>query len=63
MTLSGFEHKWYFLFLFVAVGFVGLYVAGQLARRRRMLRFANMELLESVAPHVRPRGDTWRRSC
>jgi Ca-activated chloride channel family protein len=57
MTLSGFEHKWYFLFLFVAVGFVGLYVAGQLARRRRMLRFANMELLESVAPQ---RPSSWR---
>ena len=57
MTLSGFEHKWYFLFLFVVLGFVGLYVAGQLARRRRMLRFANMELLESVAPQ---RPSSWR---
>ena len=50
MTLSGFEHKWYFLFLFVFLGFVGFYVAGQVARRRRLLRFANTELLESVAP-------------
>ena len=57
MTLSGFEHKWYFLFLFVVLGFVGFYVAGQLARRRRMLRFANTELLESVAPQ---RPSAWR---
>ena len=50
MTLSGFEHKWFFLFLFVILGLVGLYVVVQTARQKRMLRFANMELLESVAP-------------
>jgi Ca-activated chloride channel family protein len=50
MTLSGFEHVWYFLFLLVVLGMVGLYVVVQLARQKRMLRFANMELLESVAP-------------
>src|SRR6185437_9772414 len=50
MTLSGFEHVWFFLFLFVVLGLVGLYIVVQLARRKRMLRFANMELLESVAP-------------
>src|ERR1700741_4512286 len=50
MTLSGFEHAWFFLFLFVVLGIVALYVVVQLARHRRMLRFANMELLESVAP-------------
>src|SRR3954468_14311480 len=50
MTLSGFEHVWFFLFLFVVVGLIGLYIVVQLARQRRMLRFANMELLESVAP-------------
>ena len=57
MTLSGFQHQWYLLYLLVALGFVGLYVAVQLARRRRMLRFANTELLESVAP-LRP--SSWR---
>src|SRR4051795_10591593 len=50
MTLSGFEHVWYLLFLLVVLGVVGLYIVVQMARQRRMLRFANMELLESVAP-------------
>jgi Ca-activated chloride channel homolog len=57
MTLSDFEHKWYLLFLLVILGFVGLYIGVQLARRKRMLRFANTELLESVAPQ-RPKW--WR---
>jgi Ca-activated chloride channel homolog len=57
MTLSGFEHAWFFLFLFVVLGLIGLYVVVQLARQRRMLRFANMELLESVAPK---RPTRWR---
>jgi Ca-activated chloride channel family protein len=50
ITLSGFEHAWFFLFLLVVLGIVALYIFVQLARHRRMLRFANMELLESVAP-------------
>jgi Ca-activated chloride channel family protein len=50
ITLSGFEHPWFFLFLLVVLAVVILYVIVQLARHRRMLRFANMELLESVAP-------------
>ena len=57
MTLSGFEHVWFFLFLFVVLGLVGLYIVVQLARHKRMLRFANMELLESVAPK---RPSRWR---
>jgi Ca-activated chloride channel homolog len=57
MTLSGFEHAWFFLFLLVALGLVGLYIVVQLARHKRMLRFANMELLESVAPK---RPSRWR---
>jgi Ca-activated chloride channel homolog len=57
MTLSGFEHVWYLLFLLVVLAVVGLYVVVQLARHRRMLRFANMELLESVAPK---RPTRWR---
>ncbi|HZA11396.1 VWA domain-containing protein [Mycobacterium sp.] len=57
MSLSGFEHKWYFLFLLVILGLIGLYIVVQLARQRRLLRFANMELLESVAPQ---RPNRWR---
>jgi Ca-activated chloride channel family protein len=57
MSLSGFAHKWYFLFLLVVLAVVGFYIVVQLARRRRVLRFANMELLESVAPQRRKR---WR---
>jgi Ca-activated chloride channel homolog len=57
MTLSGFEHVWYFLFLLVVLGLIGLYIVVTLSRHRRMLRFANMELLESVAPKRPPR---WR---
>jgi Ca-activated chloride channel family protein len=57
ITLSGFEHAWFFLFLLVVLGLVGLYIVVQLARHKRMLRFANMELLESVAPK---RPSRWR---
>jgi Ca-activated chloride channel homolog len=49
--LSGFEHPWLFVFLFPVGLIVGLYVITQLARRKRVLRFANMELLESIAPY------------
>ncbi|ORW33514.1 hypothetical protein AWB91_07025 [Mycobacterium paraense] len=57
MTLSGFAHSWFFLFLLVVAGLAALYIVLQLARQRRMLRFANMELLESVAPQ---RPSRWR---
>ena len=57
MSLSGFEHAWFFLFLLLVVGLVALYIVMQVARQRRMLRFANMELLESVAPK---RPSRWR---
>jgi Ca-activated chloride channel family protein len=57
MTLSGFEHAWYFLFLLVVLAVIGLYVVVQMRRQKRMLRFANMDLLESVAPK---RSARWR---
>src|SRR6202171_3047029 len=57
MTLSGFEHVWFLLFLVVVLGLIGLYIVVQLARHKRMLRFANMELLESVAAK---RPSRWR---
>lgn len=57
MSLAGFEHAWFLLFFFVVAGLIGLYIIIQQARQRRMLRFANMELLESVAP---TRPSRWR---
>jgi Ca-activated chloride channel family protein len=57
MSLSGFKSPWFLLFLLVVLGLVGLYVIVQVARQKRMLRFANMELLESVAPK---RPSRWR---
>jgi Ca-activated chloride channel family protein len=45
MTLTGFDHVWYFLFLFVVAGLVLLYLGMQRARRRRLQRFANTEML------------------
>jgi len=57
MTLSGFEHAWFFLFLIAVFVIAALYVLVQVARHKRMLRFANMELLESVAPK---RPSRWR---
>src|SRR5689334_11856415 len=57
MTLTGFDHPWFFLFLIAVLGLAGLYILVQLARRKRMLQFANMELLESVAPK---RPSRWR---
>ena len=50
ISFSGFAHPWFFLFLIVVIGLVALYVIMQRARTKRILRFANMELLESVAP-------------
>jgi Ca-activated chloride channel family protein len=57
MSLSGFDHPWFLLFLLVVVGIVVLYFLVQRARHKRVLRFANMELLESVAPK---RPARWR---
>ena len=57
MTLTGFDHVWYFLFLFVVAGLIALYLGMQRARRKRILRFANTEMLESVAPQ---RPSRWR---
>src|SRR5205085_5998069 len=50
-------HAWFFLFLIAVFAIAALYVLVQVARRKRMLRFANTELLESVAPKRPPR---WR---
>ncbi|WP_418003259.1 VWA domain-containing protein [Mycobacterium sp. PDNC021] len=50
LTFSDFTHPWSFLFLVVVLSLIGLYLWVQLSRHRRVLRFANMELLDSVAP-------------
>ena len=50
ISLTGFQHAWFFLFLLAVLLLTGGYVALQFARRRRVLRFANMEVLERVAP-------------
>lgn len=57
MSVTGFEHPWFFLFFLPILGLIGLYVVVQVARQKRILRFANMELLESVAPK---RPTRWR---
>lgn len=57
MSLSGFEHSWFFLFILIVLGLATFYVVMQVTRQRRMLRFANMQLLESVAPK---RTAQWR---
>lgn len=48
---------WFFLALLAVLLVIGLYVVQQFARRRRVLRFANMEVLERVAP---PHPSRWR---
>lgn len=57
LTFSGFAHPWYFLFALAPIALLILYVVTQLRRRRHVLRFANMEVLERVAP---PRRRRWR---
>jgi Ca-activated chloride channel family protein len=57
MTLKGFQYEWFLLFLLVVLGVVAFYIVAQLARRPRVLRFANLELLEGVAPQ---RPSQWR---
>ncbi len=57
MSLTDFAHPWFFLFLLVVAALAALYVYMQYARQKRILRFANMELLEKVAPQ---RPQKWR---
>lgn len=57
LSLTGFQNPWFFLFVLFVIGLVALYVSLQVARQKRMLRFANMELLDSVAP---TRPTRWR---
>jgi Ca-activated chloride channel homolog len=58
LTLSGFANSWFFLYLLVICAAIGCYIVVLLARRRRVMRFANMQLLEQVAP--KRQSSRWR---
>jgi Ca-activated chloride channel family protein len=58
LTMSGFANSWFFLYLLVVLAVLGVYIVVQMARRKRVLRFANMEVLERVAP--KRAGTRWR---
>lgn len=48
MSLTGFTAPWWFLLVLVVALLAAGYVWAQLARRKRTLRFSNLELLEKV---------------
>ena len=50
MSLTGFASPWWFLLLILVAAVVVGYFLSQRARRKRTMRFANLELLEKVAP-------------
>ena len=50
LSLTGFTAPWWFLLLLVVAALAVGYVLIQRARKRRTLRFANLDLLERVAP-------------
>ncbi|MBV9089776.1 MAG: BatA domain-containing protein [Mycobacteriaceae bacterium] len=58
LPMSGFANAWFVLCPLLVVGLVTLYIVMQHARHKRELRFANMELLEAVAPKRNP--GRWR---
>jgi Ca-activated chloride channel homolog len=57
MPLSAWAHPWFFLFLFPIAGLVVLYLAVQRSRKRRLGRFADSDMIESVSPL---RASRWR---
>ncbi|GAB2965276.1 VWA domain-containing protein [Saccharothrix stipae] len=50
MSLSGFTAPWWFLLLVAVAGLTAFYVVLQRVLRKRTLRFANLPMLEKVAP-------------
>lgn len=50
MSLSGFAAPWWFLLVLVIAALVAGYVLALRSRRKRTMRFTNLELLERVAP-------------
>ncbi|QWF79813.1 VWA domain-containing protein [Amycolatopsis sp. CA-230715] len=59
MSLSGFASPWWFLLLIVVAGVAAEYVYVQRRRRKNVVRFTNLELLEKVAPR---RQGRWRHA-
>jgi Ca-activated chloride channel family protein len=57
LSLTGFSDGWLFLVMIVVAALAAAYLIAQRARRRRVLRFANLELLEAVSP---PPHRRWR---
>jgi len=57
VSLSGFSAPWWFLLLLVVAAVAAGYVLAQRARRRRTMRFSNLELLDRIAP----RAQGWPR--
>lgn len=50
ISMSGFQHGWFFLCALVAIAVLATYTSQQFARPKTVLRFANLDLLQSVAP-------------
>ncbi|WIX76119.1 VWA domain-containing protein [Amycolatopsis carbonis] len=50
MSLAGFTSPWWFLLLILVAAVAVAYVLAQRARRKRVMRFANLELLDKIAP-------------
>ncbi|MET0473781.1 MAG: VWA domain-containing protein [Mycobacterium sp.] len=50
ISMSGFQHGWFFLGALVAVAVLATYTSQQFARPKTVLRFANLDLLQTVAP-------------
>ncbi|GAC1410512.1 MAG: VWA domain-containing protein [Mycobacterium sp.] len=59
LSLTGFANAWFFLVLVLIAALIAAYVAVMRARRKRVLRFANMALLEGVAP--KQPSSRWRQ--
>jgi Ca-activated chloride channel family protein len=57
LSVSGFANAWLLLLLVAVAVMLAAYVVAQRARRRRVMRFANLDLLQSVA---QPRPRRWR---
>jgi Ca-activated chloride channel family protein len=50
MSLTGFAAAWWFLLLLIVAAVAAGYIVSQRMRRKRTMRFANLELLEKIAP-------------
>jgi Ca-activated chloride channel family protein len=57
LSVSGFSNAWFLVFFVLIAALLASYLVAQRSRRRRTLRFANLELLQSVA---KPRRRRWR---